>query len=138
MSSWISRHGSFYAIPPFGMLRHCLPEVSSLRSADRNLTATQVTRLAGIFSTAPTILRRMTFSNVAPASRRLIAARRYSSVSVIRVTTNRGLSFAASFSAGASPARFAAACTGAHTGMTPVSFRPLSWDCAHRRTAPRR
>ncbi|WP_244938024.1 TniQ family protein [Sinorhizobium sojae] len=75
LSSWISRHASFYAIPPLGMLRHCLPEVSSLRSADRNLTATQVTRLAGIFSTEPATLRRMTFSNVAPASRRLIAAR---------------------------------------------------------------
>lgn len=75
LSSWISRHASFYAIPPLGMLRHCLPEVSSLRSADRNVTATQVTRLAGIFSTEPATLRRMTFSNVAPASRRLIAAR---------------------------------------------------------------
>lgn len=75
LSSWITRHASFYAIPPLGMLRHCLPEVSSLRSADRNLAATQVTRLAGIFSTEPATLRRMTFSNVAPASRRLIAAR---------------------------------------------------------------
>ncbi|MDX0411606.1 hypothetical protein GOC69_12235 [Sinorhizobium medicae] len=45
-----------------------------MRSADRNLTATQVTSLAGIFSTEPATLRRMTFSNVAPASRRLIAA----------------------------------------------------------------
>ncbi|WP_325051667.1 TniQ family protein [Sinorhizobium meliloti] len=57
LSSWISRHASFYAIPPLGMLRHCLPEVSSLRSADRNVTATQVTRLAGIFSTEPATLR---------------------------------------------------------------------------------
>lgn len=37
-----------------------------LRSADRNLTATQVIRLAGIFSTEPATLRRLTFSNVAP------------------------------------------------------------------------
>ncbi|WP_437412853.1 hypothetical protein [Sinorhizobium meliloti] len=66
MSSWISRHASFYAIPPLGMLRQCLPEASSLRSADRNLTATQVIRLAGIFSTEPATLRRLTFSNVAP------------------------------------------------------------------------
>lgn len=57
------------------MLRHCPPEVSSLRSADRNLTATQGTRLTGIFSTEPATMRGMIFSNVAPASRRLISAR---------------------------------------------------------------
>ena len=28
LSSWISRHAAFYAVPPLVMLRHCLPEVS--------------------------------------------------------------------------------------------------------------
>lgn len=35
LSSWISRHAAFYAVPPLVMLRHCLPEVPSMRSADR-------------------------------------------------------------------------------------------------------
>ena len=26
LSSWISRHATFYAVPPLVMLRHCLPE----------------------------------------------------------------------------------------------------------------
>lgn len=25
LSSWISRHATFYAVPPLVMLRHCLP-----------------------------------------------------------------------------------------------------------------
>lgn len=34
LSSWIGRHAAFYAVPPLVMLRHCLPEASSLRAAD--------------------------------------------------------------------------------------------------------
>src|SRR5690606_40000841 len=51
LSSWISRHASFYMVPPLIMLRHCLPEVSSLRSADLHLTGDQETRLANMFAT---------------------------------------------------------------------------------------
>jgi hypothetical protein len=57
------------------MLQHCLPEASSLRAADLYLSSADENRLAGMFAIAPTVLRRMTFTNVAQSSRRLIAAR---------------------------------------------------------------
>ncbi|WP_395517431.1 TniQ family protein [Pseudorhizobium flavum] len=75
LSSWIGRHAAFYAVPPLAMLRHGLPEASSLHAADRSLNGDQVIRLAGLFSTEPAVVRRTTFSNIAPSSRRLIAAR---------------------------------------------------------------
>ncbi|MDW9912155.1 hypothetical protein GOB14_29145 [Sinorhizobium meliloti] len=75
LSSWIGPHAGFYAVPPLAMLRHGLPEASSLHAADRSLNGDQVIRLAGVFSTEPAVVRRMTFSNIAPSSRRLIAAR---------------------------------------------------------------
>lgn len=75
LSSWISRHAEFYAVPPLVMLQHCLPEASSLRAADRNLNGDQIFRLAGIFSTEPATVRRMTFSNIEPSSRRLVAGK---------------------------------------------------------------
>ena len=75
LSSWISRHAAFYAVPPLVMLRHCLPEVPSLRAADLHLSGDQVIRLANIFSIEPAVVRRMTFTNVAQSSHRLIAAR---------------------------------------------------------------
>lgn len=74
LSSWISRHAEFYAVPPLAMLRHCPPEASSLHAANRRLNGDQVIRLAGVFSTEPATVRRMTFSNIAPSSRRLLAA----------------------------------------------------------------
>lgn len=75
LSSWISRHAEFYAVPPLVMLRHCLPEASSLHGVDRDLNGDKVIRLAAMFSTEPATVRRMTFSNIAQSSRRLIAAR---------------------------------------------------------------
>ena len=39
LSSWLCRHASFYAVPPLVMLQHCLPEVTSLRAADLDLSA---------------------------------------------------------------------------------------------------
>ena len=75
LSSWIGRHAAFYAVPPLVMLRHCLPEASSLRAADLQLTGDQEIRLANMFATEPAVMRRMTFANVARASRRLIATR---------------------------------------------------------------
>lgn len=39
LSSWISRHAAFYAVPPLVMLRHCLPEASALRAADLHLSS---------------------------------------------------------------------------------------------------
>ena len=75
LSSWISRHAAFYAVPPLVMLRHCLPEASALRAADLHLSSDQEIRLAKIFGTEPAVVRRMIFTNVAQSSRRLIATR---------------------------------------------------------------
>jgi hypothetical protein len=75
LSSWISRHAAFYAVPPLVMLRHCLPEASALRAADLHLSSDQEIRLANIFATEPAVVRRMTFTNVAQSARRLIATR---------------------------------------------------------------
>jgi len=57
------------------MLRHCLPEARSLRAADLHLGDDQTIRLAKVFATEPAVVRRMTFTNVAQSSRRLIAVR---------------------------------------------------------------
>jgi hypothetical protein len=75
LSSWISRHAAFYAVPPLVMLRHCLPEVHSLRTADLHLSEDQEIRLAKVFFTAPADIRRMTFANVPSWFHRFIAAR---------------------------------------------------------------
>ncbi|TIM21236.1 MAG: hypothetical protein E5Y61_32470 [Mesorhizobium sp.] len=75
LSSWISRHAAFYAVPPLVMLRHCLPEVPSLRSADLHLSGADQIRLANMFAIEPAVLRRMTFTSAPRLSHRLIAAR---------------------------------------------------------------
>jgi hypothetical protein len=75
LSSWIGRHAAFYAVPPLVMLRHCLPEASSLRAADLHLSGDQEIRLAKMFATEPAVVRRMTFRNVAQSLHRLLAAR---------------------------------------------------------------
>jgi hypothetical protein len=75
LSSWIGRNAAFYAVPPLVMLRHCLPEAHSLRAADLHLSDDQEIRLAKVFATEPAVVRRMTFTNVAQSSRRLIAVR---------------------------------------------------------------
>jgi hypothetical protein len=75
LSSWISRHAAFYAVPPLVMLRHCLPEARSLRAADLHLTDDQEIHLAKMFATEPAVVRRMTFTNVAQSSHRLIDAK---------------------------------------------------------------
>lgn len=49
LSSWISRHAAFYAVPPLVMLQHCLPEASSLRAVDLHLSGDQEVRLASDF-----------------------------------------------------------------------------------------
>ena len=75
LSSWISRHAAFYAVPPLMMLRHCLPEASSLRAADLQLSSDQEIRLASMFATEPAVINRMTFGNISQSSHRLIAVR---------------------------------------------------------------
>ena len=56
LSSWIGRHAAFYAVPPLVMLRHCLPEASSLRAADLQLSGDQEIRLANMFATEPAVI----------------------------------------------------------------------------------
>lgn len=75
LSSWISRHAAFYAVPPLVMLRHCLPEALSLRAANLQLTKELDARLARIFAAEQDDIRRMTFANIGHSSHRLIAAR---------------------------------------------------------------
>lgn len=75
LSSWISRHAAFYAVPPLVMLRHCLPEVRSLRAADLQLSEDQVIRLSSMFAIEPAVLHRMTFMDVPKSSHRLLATR---------------------------------------------------------------
>ncbi|MQX12701.1 TniQ family protein [Sinorhizobium fredii] len=74
LSSWIIRHAAFYEVPPLAMLQHCLPEVQSLRTSDLDMTESQVARIARMFSADPARVLRMTFSNIARSSRRLIAS----------------------------------------------------------------
>jgi hypothetical protein len=74
LSSWIGRHAAFYAVPPLVMLRHCLPEASSLRAVDLHLSSDQEIRLSSMFCTDPAVMRRMTFGNVVQSSHRFLAA----------------------------------------------------------------
>ncbi len=46
-----------------------------MHAADRSLNDGQILRLAAILSTEPATMRRMTFSNVGPSSRRLVAGK---------------------------------------------------------------
>ncbi len=73
LSSWVARHDDFYGVPPLAMLRHCLPEMPSLRAADLNLNDNQVLRLARMLCADPETIRQTTFTNVAEPSRCLIA-----------------------------------------------------------------
>lgn len=75
LSSWISRHAAFYGVPPINMLQHCLPEATSLRAVDLQLTNKQAIRLARMFATDAKFVRGMTFANVPPISHRLIASK---------------------------------------------------------------
>lgn len=78
LSSWISRHAAFYGVPPMNMLQHCLPEATSLRAVDLQLTNKQAIRLARMFATDAKFVRGMSFANVPPISHRLIASKAYS------------------------------------------------------------
>lgn len=75
LSSWIERHSAYYAVPPMVMLRHAIPEMKSLRQADLRLTDGQAVRLASIFRVKSDDILKMTFNDISPASRQLIATR---------------------------------------------------------------
>lgn len=107
LSSWIIRHAAFYAVPPLAMLQHCLPEIQSLRTADLDITESQVARIARMFSADPATVLRMTFSNITQSSRRLIASEpRQLCCSFSPITNELHPVLRSPFSAGASPVRF--------------------------------
>lgn len=71
--SWINRHADFYEVTPLTMLRHSLPEATSLRAADLMLNSDQAARLAAMFSTDPRTVRRMSFGKVSKSAHQFIA-----------------------------------------------------------------
>ncbi|MBW8298016.1 MAG: TniQ family protein [Hydrogenophaga sp.] len=73
LSSWVARHAEFYGVPPLAMLRHCLPEMPSLRAADLNLNDNQILRLARVLCVDAATIRHTTFVEIAQSSRCLIA-----------------------------------------------------------------
>ncbi|WP_430691608.1 TniQ family protein [Mesorhizobium vachelliae] len=49
LSSWITRHADFHGVPPLTMLRHAIPEATSLRQTDTNLGPTAAVHIARLF-----------------------------------------------------------------------------------------
>ncbi|WP_227269860.1 TniQ family protein [Roseobacter weihaiensis] len=73
LSSWISRHADFYGVTPLTMLRHGLPEATSLGAIDLSLTKAQADRIAGMFGVSPKFVRSLSFADAPKAARRFIA-----------------------------------------------------------------
>lgn len=62
LSSWVSRHASFYGVGGGQLLRHCSLEARSLRELDLSLTSHDQRRLAYVFRCDTGAIRRMTQS----------------------------------------------------------------------------
>lgn len=73
LSSWISRHADFYGVMPLAMLRHGLPEATSLGTIDLSLTNAQANRIAGMFGVSAKVVRSLSFANAPKSARRFIA-----------------------------------------------------------------
>lgn len=73
LSSWISRHADFYGVTPLTMLRHGLPEATSLGTIDLSLTNAQANRIAGMFGLSAKVVRNLSFANAPKSARRFIA-----------------------------------------------------------------
>ena len=73
LSSWIARHAEYYSVSPLAMLRHCLPDATSLRAADLRLSSEQAARIALIFRSAPAEIRRMSHADIPQDAVRLLA-----------------------------------------------------------------
>ncbi len=73
LSSWIARHAEYYSVSPLAMLRHCLPDATSLRAADLRLNSEQAARIALIFRSAPAEIRRMSHADIPQDAVRLLA-----------------------------------------------------------------
>jgi hypothetical protein len=75
LSSLIRRHAVFYNVPPLAVLHHAVPNLRSLKAADRDLTQDQAEALAIMFRTTATAVFGMTFAIAPGATRRLISSR---------------------------------------------------------------
>ena len=75
LSSLIRRHAVFYNVPPLAVLHHSVPNLRSLKAADRDLTQDQAEALAIMFRTTATAVFGMTFAIAPGATRRLISSR---------------------------------------------------------------
>jgi hypothetical protein len=75
LSSWITRHATFYGVSPLAMLRHSLPETTSLRAIDTQLTEGQGVRLAQTFRRGPDEIRAMSHAEFSQGAERMLAAR---------------------------------------------------------------
>ena len=73
LSSWINRHADFYGVTPLTMLRHGLPEATSLGTIDLSLTRAQATQIAGMFGVSPKDVRDMSFAGAPKVAHRFIA-----------------------------------------------------------------
>jgi len=73
LSSWIARHAEYYSVSPLAMLRHCLPDATSLRAADLRLSSEQAARIAHIFHSTPAEIRRVSHADIPQDAVRLLA-----------------------------------------------------------------
>ncbi len=73
LSSWISRHANFYSVTPMNMLRHGLPDATSLGAIDLSLTKAQTDRIAAMFGVSPKAVRGLSFASGPKAAHRFIA-----------------------------------------------------------------
>ena len=74
LSSWVIRHATFYGVSRTDLLRHCAPDVPSLRQLDHALTPRQEARLAHLFRLDRASVRRMTHAELDPEMRGLVVA----------------------------------------------------------------
>ncbi|WP_353000328.1 TniQ family protein [Mesorhizobium sp. M0808] len=75
LSSWITRHADFYGVAPLTMLRHAMPEATSLRQTDTNLGPTAAVGIARLFRTQPSTILAMTTSGFPKSAAQLVAPR---------------------------------------------------------------
>ncbi|MEW7009937.1 TniQ family protein [Lentilitoribacter sp. EG35] len=73
LSSWISRHADYYGVTPLNMLRHCLPEITTLRALDLTLSNDSTSRIAEMFSISSKAVRDMSFAMSPKVAHRFIA-----------------------------------------------------------------
>ncbi|RUV95190.1 hypothetical protein EOA75_09640 [Mesorhizobium sp. M1A.F.Ca.IN.022.07.1.1] len=75
LSSWITRHADFYGVPPLTMLRHAIPEATSLRQTGTNLGPTAAFHIARLFRSQSSTILAITTSGFPQSAGRLVAPR---------------------------------------------------------------